>query len=178
MHGLNAIIVDNEGNALNSNQKGELCICGSQLTPGYWKNPEKNKSSFFFQNKNGEQVRYYKTGDICYFDDDGDILYSGRMDYQVKIQGHRIELGEIEYHSRMIINGQNSIASVFENIAGNNEIALFIEGKLHDADHFLETLKTKLPHYMIPTRIISLKEFPLNANGKIDRTELKKYIDL
>lgn len=176
--GVDAVIIDNEGNRLGINQKGELCISGNQITPGYWKNPGKNKSSFFELKSEGYLKRFYKTGDLCYIDEDGDIMYSGRLDYQVKIQGHRIELGEIEYHARTSLNGQNAVAEVFESISGNTEIALFVEAELAVSNSLLEVLKQKLPHYMIPSKIISLKEFPLNTNGKIDRIGLKKYIQL
>ena len=149
MSGLNAVIIDNEQNILGTDQKGELCISGDQVSPGYWKNGDKNKLSFF-EMRLGERLhRFYKTGDLCYIDNEGDILYSGRMDYQVKIQGHRIELGEIEHHARSGINGKNAIATIFEDNTGNSEIALFVEDESVESGSLLEFLKSKIPHYMI-----------------------------
>jgi D-alanine--poly(phosphoribitol) ligase subunit 1 len=176
MNGLAAIIIDEERKILGANQKGELCISGEQLTAGYWKNPEKSSESFFEMEYDGAQRRFYKTGDYCYMDNDGDIMYSGRVDFQVKIQGYRIELGEIEYHAREFINGQNAVAISFENSTGGTEIALFIEGKLADTDVLVNYLKSKIPYYMIPSKVLCNDKFPLNLNGKVDRNDLKKLI--
>jgi D-alanine--poly(phosphoribitol) ligase subunit 1 len=178
MSGLTAIIIDEEGTILGANKKGELCISGDQLTPGYWNNEGKTAESFFEKEWGGTIRRFYKTGDSCFFDSDGDILYAGRLDYQVKIQGYRIELSEIEYHAREYLKGLNAIAVSFENRMGNAEIALFVETESTDPDPLLVHLKSKMPYYMIPSRILYNKIFPLNSNGKIDRNILKKSIIL
>ena len=120
--------------------------------------------------------RFYKTGDSCFFDDEGDILYAGRLDYQVKIQGYRIELGEIEFHAREFLAGQNAIAIAFENKTGNTEIALFIEGDNADKDALTGFLQSRMPRYMVPAKVIFESKFPLNSNGKIDRNLLKKVL--
>jgi acyl-coenzyme A synthetase/AMP-(fatty) acid ligase len=176
MNGLIAVVIDESGNFLGPNQKGELCIAGGQLTPGYWNFPEKTAESFFKQEWEGAVHRFYKTGDSCYIDDEGDIMYAGRLDYQVKIQGYRIELSEIEYHARECLKGQNAIAVTFENNSGNSEIALFVEDELIDSSVLLDYLKSKMPNYMVPSKIYVNKKFPLNSNGKIDRNLLKKSI--
>lgn len=176
MNGLNAIIKDDNNKILELGEKGELCISGGQLTPGYWNNAEKNIESFIELVYNGINQRFYKTGDLCYFDMDGDIMYSGRMDFQVKIQGYRVELGEIEHHAREFMRGQNAVAIAFENKTTNTEIALFIEGELAATKELTAYLKSKIPPYMIPTKIIVENIFPLNNNGKVDRNILKKLI--
>lgn len=176
MSGLTALILDEDGNALGANQKGELCIAGPQLTPGYWNNSEKTAEVFFEKEWEGSLCRFYRTGDSCYFDKDGDIMYAGRLDFQVKIQGYRIELGEIEYHAREFLQGQNAVCIAFDNKTGNTEIALFVEGELSDTNPLVNYLKTKIPHYMIPAKILIEEVFPLNTNGKIDRNVLKKKI--
>lgn len=176
MSGVKAIIIDEEGKMLGTNQKGELCISGDQLTPGYWQNPEKNKESFFNADFEGRLIRFYKTGDSCYFDDDGDIMLAGRLDYQVKIQGYRIELGEIEYHTREFLKGQNAVACTFNNHMGNTEIALFVEGKIDNEANLLTFLNSKMPHYMIPSQILIESTLPLNTSGKVDRISLKNKL--
>jgi D-alanine--poly(phosphoribitol) ligase subunit 1 len=127
-------------------------------------------------NYNGASQRFYKTGDLCYFDEEGDIMYSGRLDFQVKIQGYRIELGEIEHHAREFLAGQNAIAIAFENKTTNTEIALFVEGNFAAVNELTGYLKSKMPPYMMPTKFLIEKEFPLNTNGKIDRNILRKLI--
>ncbi len=176
MSGLVAVIVDEDRKILGANQKGELCISGDQLTPGYWNNPDKNTESFFEMEYKGAARRFYKTGDSCYMDEEGDIMYSGRLDYQVKIQGYRIELGEIEHHAREYAKGQSAVAVSFESNSGATEIALFIECESADTKLLVEYLKSKMPNYMIPSKIIYNERFPLNINGKIDRNSLKKQI--
>jgi D-alanine--poly(phosphoribitol) ligase subunit 1 len=176
MNGLKAIIIDEEKHILTSNDKGELCISGDQLTSGYWKNPEKNKESFFEIETDGIVERFYKTGDSCYFDDEGDIMLAGRLDYQVKIQGYRIELGEIEYHAREFLNGQNAVAISYSNKIGNSEIALFIEGPITSEAALVKYLNNKMPYYMIPSQIIIESIFALNTSGKVDRICLKNQL--
>ncbi len=176
MNGLVAVIVDEERNILGANQKGELCISGGQLTPGYWNSPDKTTESFFEMEYKGAKRRFYKTGDSCYMDEESDIMYSGRLDYQVKIQGYRIELGEIEHHAREFVKGQNAVAVSFENNSGATEIALFIECESTNTKLLVEYLKLKMPYYMIPSKILFNNRFPLNLNGKIDRNVLKKLI--
>jgi D-alanine--poly(phosphoribitol) ligase subunit 1 len=178
LDGITAIIVDEKGERLPANRKGELCISGDQVTPGYWENPEKNSEAFFEAEVNGRPQRFYKTGDLCFFDEDGDIMYAGRLDFQVKIQGYRIELGEIEHHAREIAGGKNVVALAYESGGGNFEIALFVEGGDDEEDHLKRGLKLKLPPYMIPSRIISIERFPLNSSDKVDRKILKKQIKL
>lgn len=177
MNGVTAIIIDDKENILGPNEKGELCISGDQLTPGYWNNPEKTAKSFFEKECEGNIYKFYKTGDYCFFDDEGDIMYSGRLDSQVKIQGYRIELGEIEYHAREYLQGQNAIAIVFNNKSENPEIALFVESESADTNNLLMYLKSKMPYYMVPTKILLNRKFPLNSNGKIDRNIMKESID-
>ncbi|MRS05816.1 hypothetical protein EG832_21750, partial [bacterium] len=176
LDGLVTIITDEEKNILPINVNGELCISGDQVTPGYWNNPEKNKSSFFVKKMVGKTQRFYRTGDLCYIDNNGDIMYSGRLDFQVKIQGFRVELGEIEYHAREYTRGQNAIALVFENSSDNCEITLFVEGRLTDPMDLLNHLKSKMPYYMIPSKIVVREQFPLNSNGKVDRNLLRLSI--
>lgn len=159
MNGIDAIIIDEEGKILGKNQKGELCISGDQISPGYCNDDEKNKHSFFEINYKGKITRFYKTGDSCYFDDEDDIMLAGRLDHQVKIQGYRIELGEVEYHAREFLSGQNAVASAFKNQLGNTEIALFVEGRLSSKTGLMEFLNKKMPYYMIPTKIISEGNF-------------------
>jgi D-alanine--poly(phosphoribitol) ligase subunit 1 len=173
MSGLSAVIIDDEKRILGQNQKGELCISGDQVTPGYWKNVGKIAESFFELKEDKLIKRYYRTGDVCYFDDSKDLMLIGRLDQQVKIQGFRVELGEIEYHARKFLNGHNAVALSFENRMDNVEIALFLEGEVQVANNIIDYLKIHLPYYMIPTKLISLEQFPLNANGKIDRNILK-----
>ena len=170
------LILDEQGNELPPGEKGELCIAGDQVTKGYWKNEEKNDISFFFKEVDGRQMRFYHTGDLCYKDEDGDIMYSGRLDHQAKIQGFRVEMGEIEYHAREFLGGKNVVCISFNNKESLTEIAMFMESEEFNPDEMIAYLRSKMPSYMIPTRLFYLPVFPLNANEKVDKVVLKSMI--
>ena len=168
-----AIIIREDGSLVEGQEKGELCVAGDQVTPGYWKNEEKNSSSFFVR----DGVRYYHTGDLCYWHESGNIMYSGRIDQQAKIQGFRVELGEIEHHARTFYqNERRVIAIAFQNDKNLTEIALFVEAQQEDTKPLVEYLRSKMPHYMIPTRILFEPIFPLNKSEKVDRNALKERL--
>ena len=168
-----AIIMREDGSLVDGQEKGELCVAGEQVTPGYWNNPEKNESSFFMH----DGLRYYLTGDLCYWEESGDIMYSGRIDQQAKIQGFRVELGEIEHYAREYYNKEYRVVAIaFDNAQKLTEIALFIESAEQDTQALLTHLRSKMPHYMIPSRIIFEPTFPLNKSEKIDRNTLKSKL--
>ncbi|MEG0011312.1 MAG: AMP-binding protein [Muribaculaceae bacterium] len=173
MNNTSMTLFDDNCNELSIDTIGELCLSGDFLTPGYWENNKKNEESFF--TKNG--IRYYRTGDMCKCDKDGDFLYIERKDFQAKIQGYRIELGEIEHHATTLLNGANAIAIVFKNNQESDEIALFIDDIDAEVEDVRSYLKSKLPPYMIPNIIHCLQNFPLNNNGKIDRNKLKEIVE-
>jgi len=164
-----AFILDESGRQVKEGEKGELCIESPQLTPGYLNNKEKNQQSFF-QLEGG---RLYKTGDLCYRDGDGDILYCGRIDHQVKIQGFRIELSEIEVASREFTGG-NCVAVVYKNKFSVDNICLFLERYSGETNKLKKQLEGRLPYYMIPTQLTTIEELPHNTSGKVDRVTLSK----
>ncbi len=173
MEGTLTIVIDDNNKLLPQNTVGQLCLGGIQLTPGYWNNPEKNKEAFFYTAYNGKNERFYKTGDLCKIDDEGDILYLGRSDFQVKVQGFRVELSEIEFHVKEFLKDMNAVAVAFDDALGNTEIGLVIESDKFDTCNLKDYLKTKMPAYMLPKAIYFEHSFPLNINGKTDRNKLK-----
>ena len=174
MNGTFTIIINDNKEPVGAGEKGELCLGGVQLTPGYWKNEEKNMETFFQAMYNGVTERFYKTGDLCLADDEGDIMYLGRIDSQVKVQGFRVELSEIEFFAKEFLNKVNAVAIAFTNQLHNTEIGMVIESAAFDTRPLLEYMKTKMPGYMIPTQMRFTDLFPLNTNGKIDRKLLKE----
>ncbi|MEP7254685.1 MAG: AMP-binding protein [Ferruginibacter sp.] len=168
------IIVNDNDQMVKPGEKGQLCLGGVQLTPGYWKNEEKNKEAFFYTEYNGTGTRFYKSGDLCLADEDGDIMYLGRVDSQVKVQGFRVELSEIEFFAKEYLKKTNAVAIAFTNKINNTEIGMVIESDEFDTKELINYMKTKMPVYMIPTQMQFEKSFPLNTNGKIDRKLLKE----
>lgn len=165
-------IFDEQYNECAVGEMGELCLSGPQLTKGYYKNDEKNKESFFVK----DGVRWYRSGDLCYKDKDGDIMYSGRLDHQAKIQGFRVELGEIEFHAKKYLGDKNVVCIAFDNKDGLTEIAIFIESEEFNTNELIAYMNTKMPSYMIPKRFFFVPVFPLNANDKTDKVKLKAMI--
>jgi D-alanine--poly(phosphoribitol) ligase subunit 1 len=172
MENMEAIVVDENDKQLPNGDKGQLCLYGAQLTPGYL-SAEKTKEAFF----DAYGKRYYRTGDIAFVNVDGDFMYCGRVDHQVKVQGYRVELSEIEFHLRKI-SGKANVVAVLVNANGNDRIDAIFEGAQYDTSEIVDGLKSKLPSYMIPSQVHFVGSFPLNANGKTDRNALKKMIVL
>ena len=152
-------------------EKGELCVRGSSVALGYWNDPEKTALSFV---QNPLHKRYpeviYRTGDIVYANKEGEIIYVGRKDFQVKHMGYRIELGEIE-HFALQVAGIRAACVLYER--NRKQIAL-----LYEADHELDAgfIRTEmgkhLPKYMWPTIIKHMIGLPHTPNGKVDRQRL------
>jgi amino acid adenylation domain-containing protein len=154
---------------------GELCLSGGQLTPGYLNNAELNETAFFQFQDGGKNTRYYRSGDLCRLSLDGNLMYAGRKDTQVKIQGFRVELSEVEFQAKKALSDKtNTVAFTHENNQGIHEIFLVIECEEFDQPSLKESLKNSLPAYMLPKNIFTLTEFPLNVNGKIDRKTIKQ----
>lgn len=167
------MIVNENHDCVAPGETGELCLAGAQLTRGYWHNEEKNRETFF--TKDG--TRWYLTGDLCQLTADGNIIYIGRKDSQVKIQGFRIELCEIDSVARKFYDNQCAAVAVAIGEPGVQHLELAIEKADDGSGHqLLEYLKKYLPAYMIPEKIAFLKVFPQNANNKIDRRKIKEML--
>lgn len=150
---------------------GEICIRGTAVTLGYYKNEEKTKEAYVQNPLNDAYPEIiYRTGDLAKYNDEGDLVFVSRKDYQIKHMGHRIEMGEIELNVNMM-EGMTSACCVYDK--EKDKIILFYVGE-KDKKAVKAYLKDKLPRYMIPSRINQLDEMPLTPNGKIDRNLLKE----
>lgn len=166
------MIVKEDGTLAQDGEEGELLIRGSFLASGYYNNPQKT-SEVFCQNplNTAYPELVYRTGDIVKYNEYGEILYLTRKDFQIKHQGYRIEPGEIE-------TAISAVAGVFECASIYDEkdslIVLYCTGTDLSAKKLIEGVRDRLPKYMIPNKFIILDEMPHNANGKIDKKELKR----
>ncbi len=171
--GIEVLITDSEGKELPQGKMGELWVSGEQVMAGYINNPEKNKEVLV--NRNGKI--YYRTGDLCILDKDGDLIYCGRMDHQVKIQGYRIELSEIEYAAKMFYsNSCNAVAFPIKVQGICNELMLVVESKADNKNDLMKYLKQKLPTYMMPNNIQFIPHFPVTSSNKIDRKKISELV--
>lgn len=163
-------ILNKKMGAVNIGEVGELYISGDGLARGYLNNPELTKSRFV-RNPFISGKLMYKTGDLAKFLPDGNILYLGRTDFQVKIRGIRIELGEIE---NVILSypGINSAVALAVGDFSQELLAYYSSLKKLNEEDIKKYLSDRLPVYMIPDRLVFLKELPINRHGKIDRKAL------
>lgn len=152
--------------------QGELYITGKSLASCYWGEKELTKNAFVEING----VRAYRTGDTGCYHPDGAIEFLGRLDNQVKIDGHRIELGEIESVIRKQLPVIDVICTVQE-FNGEKKLVAVINGTEEITKEILRSeLKQWVPNYMIPSICIMTDNIPLNANGKTDYKALSVMI--
>ncbi|CAL5873465.1 uncharacterized protein PFLUO_LOCUS7744 [Penicillium psychrofluorescens] len=184
---------------------GELYIEGPTVGRGYLDDMERTIATFIKPpswlmeirqdlRQAAPQSRIYKTGDLVQYTAEGSLLYVGRKDKQIKLNGQRIELGEVEYHV------QNAFSSAFEVVAdvvdladgkklvafvrmpgpaGDNttlgDIILSPDGAWQqDLDHVQQTLRQFIPEFMIPSTFIPIAEILVTLSGKIDRPQFQK----
>lgn len=153
--------------------EGEICVRGSALALGYFDNDTQN-SAHFVQNPLNPffPERIYRTGDLGRYNDRGELVFSGRKDFQIKYMGHRIEIEEIE-REMGAIPGVERCCCLFEE-KRSRLIGLYI-GSI-EKDALYEQMKAKLPAFMVPGILRRVEEFPLNKNGKIDRKLLAESV--
>ena len=170
------LLLKDDGSAAGPGEIGEICVRGSCLALGYFKDIEKTRSSFV-QNPlhNDYPDTIYRTGDLGEIDD-GLILFHGRRDHQFKHLGYRIEAGEIEAVAGRFPGVRNACV-IYD--GAKRQIVMFYEsGGQVDELLFRRALMADLPVYMVPTRFVKLEDMPFNANSKKDRITLKtRYID-
>jgi amino acid adenylation domain-containing protein len=154
---------------------GELYIAGSGLARGYWKQPDRTAERFVpdpFSTVIGQ--RMYRTGDLVRWRRDGQLEYTGRADYQVKVRGFRIELGEIETVLGAC-KGLAESAVVVKERDGDKQLVAYVAPRpgAEVSEQFVrEYLHQHLPAYMVPAHILLLESLPKTPNGKIDRKAL------
>lgn len=150
---------------------GELCVAGSSLALGYYRNPEQTAAAFVQNPLNSAYPEtIYRTGDMACYGEDGLLYFKSRKDFQIKHMGHRIELGEIEA-ALETVDGVNRAVCIF--LEEKNKILAFYEG-YPDKKAVIADLETRLPRYMIPNIYKNLSGVPLTKNGKVDRQALRR----
>ena len=165
---LECILVDENDN--QTQVEGELCVTGTQRFGGYL-----NLAANACFITTSEAKIYYKTGDRVRIDASGNMLYLGRTDHQVKINGYRVELGDIEATLAKIDGIERSVVFCIDEIDNTHgkALAAYVIGDI-SIDEVIEKVQELLPTYMIPSQIKIGMTIPLNANGKVDRKLIKE----
>jgi D-alanine--poly(phosphoribitol) ligase subunit 1 len=154
---------------------GELAIAGCQLSLGYLGLPELTAERFPVI----DGKRWYLTGDLALQDTAGNFHHLGRVDNQIKIQGHRVELEDIEAHLRAVC-GSEQVAAVAWPVEDGVARAIvgFVAQSGMTANRVREALRSRLPAHMVPAAIHEIAAIPLNANGKLDRRALIAKLEI
>jgi acyl-coenzyme A synthetase/AMP-(fatty) acid ligase len=164
-------LLDDEG---QPSKEGEIVIGGPCVMAGYYKDPVRTAAALIPDPADPEHGELcYRTGDHGRLDENGDLIFVGRRDQQIKHMGHRVELGEIEA-AALSLKGVHEAVCMY--VADRQRIDLFYTGPAQPWD-LVVGLKVKLPGYMTPSRTEQRSELPHLPNGKIDRRaiEQKEY---
>jgi acyl-CoA synthetase (AMP-forming)/AMP-acid ligase II len=168
-----SVMLLKEDNTLAADgEVGEICVKGPCLALGYYRNAEKTAESFM-QNPLNDKYRelIYKTGDLGSFNADGELMFHGRKDRQIKHMGHRIELEEIEGAAKRV-DGVRTCCSLYQK--EKELLYLFYTGDAAPKEITL-FFRAQMPAFMVPRKIVQLDEMPALPNGKTDMNALKAY---
>ena len=167
-------LLDGENRAVTEpDTEGEICVRGTALALGYYRCPEQNAAQFTQNPLNPNYPeRIYRTGDLGRYNEAGELVFSGRKDFQIKYMGHRIELEEIEREMNAI-DGVERACCLFDEKRSRLKgfyTGTIEQGQLHSI------MKQNLPGFMVPGILRQVESMPLNKNGKIDRKALAAMV--
>ena len=170
-------VVDEGGRLRPRGLAGELWIAGHGLARGYRGRPELTAQRFVELSVEGhaEPLLAYRTGDLARWRNDGLLEHLGRMDDQVKVNGHRIELGEIEAALVEHAEVARAVAAVKQAADGDRRLVAYVVWQSERsmiASELRRHLSTRLPDSMVPGIIVQVDDVPLTPNGKVDRNAL------
>ncbi|MES2062020.1 MAG: amino acid adenylation domain-containing protein [Bacteroidota bacterium] len=174
-------ILDEEKNNLTNGEIGEIFIGGAGIAWGYLNRPELTAERFI-DNPFTPAEKIYRTGDLAKIKPDGDIVYLGRIDHQVKVRGYRIELGEIEHNLGKQDGIKQAVVIAREDTPGIPRLVAYVvleSGQTgipekSTLDTWDKALFEVLPEYMMPDDYVLMDVIPSTPNGKIDRKALPK----
>ncbi|SES01498.1 non-ribosomal peptide synthetase [Streptomyces qinglanensis] len=158
---------------------GELYLAGRQLADGYLNRPELTAERFVRapapnatpEHGRPPEARMYRTGDLARWTADGELMYLGRTDDQVKLRGQRVELGEVEAALAARPGVTGACAVVREDRPGAQQLVGYVTGGA-DPQAVRAALAGELPEQLVPSAVVALPEFPLGPSGKLDRRAL------
>ncbi len=167
--GTGIFLVDEEGEAVDPLQTGEIVIASSYVSPGYWKDAKASGEFFSPDHRYG---RLYWTRDLGRLLVDGRIVFAGRKDLQVKIRGFRVELEEIENQLLYHHDIHEAVVKAFEENGEPYLSAYIVSDSLLEEKELRTFLSRELPDYMIPRYFTRLDKLPVTPTGKVDRKAL------
>ncbi|MDG4666640.1 non-ribosomal peptide synthetase [Mycobacterium sp. 236(2023)] len=171
--GLRIHLLDRQLRPVPAGVVGEMYIAGGQVARGYVGRPGLTAARFVANPFDANGERLYRSGDTAMWTHDGELVYVGRSDQQVKVRGYRIELGEVESALAALDGVSNAAASVQTDDNGRTTlVGYLVAADALDIGKIRAVLAERLPDYMVPSSFVPLAELPLTVNGKLDRTKL------
>lgn len=158
-----------------SAEAGELLVAGDSLMTGYWNRSEATERAMY---RDASGTRFYRTGDFVRHNAQGDLMFLGRRDRQVKVQGRRIQLDEIESTLQKHFSSAEIACTLIKQDGADPFIVAAIAGadKPGNGDEVRRLVEDQLPLFMCPERIFALEALPRNERGKIDYDALTRVL--
>lgn len=180
MYNTAVLLLDPFGNLLPDGAIGELCVTGAQLAEGYHHKSERTAQAFR-PLAQVPSVTVYHTGDLARRLPDGNLVFLGRADRQIKRSGYRIEPGEIENVARRLATVNEAVVKTVKNklvlyyTLRTADVTLRTADRGDEANAIRQSLEAELPRYMLPDAYVRLESMPLTPNGKIDTRRLPTF---
>ncbi|PHM46203.1 pyoverdine chromophore precursor synthetase [Xenorhabdus mauleonii] len=158
--------------------QGELLIGGVGVGAGYFNRPDLTEKAFINLNTEWLTGRYYRSGDLCCWNTQGEIEILGRRDRQLKVNGFRIELDAVEKNVLDLPMVSEAAVISLEDKRQHALLGAFIvpAGPSVNEQHIRQALLGRMPAYMVPSQIVLITELPLTSTGKLDRQALKQRL--
>ncbi len=151
---------------------GEIAVGGAGVALGYLDRPELTAERFI-EDPHQPGSRLYLSGDLGVMNEQGDLLYVGRKDQQVKVRGYRIEPGEIAHTLMVQAEVTGAAVTVCDDTDGDKMLVAYVTGKDSlPIAQLREGLSDVLPQYMVPAHIVQVEALPYTTNGKLDMNAL------
>ncbi|WP_108832301.1 non-ribosomal peptide synthetase [Actinomyces sp. Marseille-P3109] len=170
--GSEVLVLDEEMHRLPDGECGEIYIASTGLARGYLGQPGLTATRFVANPFGLPGSRLYRTGDLGYVDEDGELVFAGRNDQQVKLRGYRVELGEVEAALSDVPGITIAVVTVHGDGLDARLIGHIVQTDPIEPDVILKTLGKRLPAHMLPDRLVVHDRLPTTPNGKIDRSKL------
>ena len=172
---IHVLLVNEEGQECKTGETGEIYVNSTFRFSGYYNDPERTKEVLIADPLNkGWSERFFRTGDLGFMNEAGQLVVVGRKDSMIKHKGYRMELGEVEY-AAMGTGEVGTCCCLLDREVADGDLFFFYTGPISEKD-LRAKLRTILPKYALPEHIIHLDQMPYNSNRKADRLELTRMM--